>query len=196
VRADGHDLPGRQRPAPQVPTKGSDRFDTIVPALALLVGVLLTQFIEWRRRVSEANREDRRFIEQRWWERRAEAYSEIMMSLARMKAFADAEVARYGTEREATDDQIKRWRQSRAVLDDATGQGMFMISDAALECLNELDGKLTTNSALGQKGDYQGELLGDMDAIRAAIPKLAAIARADLGAGRTPGARGETNGPR
>jgi len=174
-------------------TKGSDRFETIIPALALLAGVLLTQLIEWLRRTSEANREDRRFIRQRWWDRRAEAYSEIMKSLARMRVVAQAEIAIFGTENELSDAHIEKWRQAREVLDDATGQGMFMISDAALECLKELRKEMAKSSP---PGDHQGELLDDLDAIEKAIPKFAEIARGDLGGEHLPDVRGEMKKPR
>jgi len=81
----------------------------------------------------------RRFYTEKWWERKAQAYSEIIGSLARMRMY----FSRWGEEliehrvmsREEKEKFEKEYRLAREVIGNAVAVGSFVISEKTADLL-------------------------------------------------------------
>jgi hypothetical protein len=101
-----------------------------------------------------------RFYTQKWWERKAQAYSEIIGSLAKMRICFDKwedEQLRYKEIRaEARKKVNEEYANAEKVIVIAEAEGSFIISEEAAEVLSLFLKEL-------QKEDIQGNWLNDLD---------------------------------
>jgi len=124
----------------------------------------------------------RGFYSQKWWERKAEAYSSIMQSLVHLEYCYENWIADTIFEKELSNDFKKelgvQYRQAMRALDEATSSGAFIISDKAAHCLAESKDK-SRNVPSWETDEcrhYEESLL----LVKGCIAKLRESARADL----------------
>jgi len=123
----------------------------------------------------------RRFYTEKWWERKAQAYSEIIGSLAKMRICFDKwedEELRYKEIRaEARKKVNEEYANAKRVIVNAEAEGSFIISEKAAEVLNLFLKEL-------QKEDIQGDWLNDFDRYHGevikCIERLKDIAKREL----------------
>ncbi len=123
----------------------------------------------------------RRFYTEKWWERKAQAYSEIIGSLAKMRICFDKwedEQLRYKEIRaEARKKVNEEYANAERVIVNAEAEGSFIISEEAAEVLSLFLKEL-------QKKDIQGNWLNDLDRhqgeVIKCIVKLREIAKREL----------------
>jgi len=109
-----------------------------------LLGVALSQGIEWLRRRREHREEQERFISGRWWERRAEAYARVSEHLAEIRvALRDSIDELQGLEKATTSsDHIERWDRAEGKLALIVNQATLFLSAGALDCLSRIQSQL------------------------------------------------------
>ena len=122
----------------------------LVAVFPALIGGVLSAYITARLSM-------RNFYSQKWWERKAEAYSRIVQSLARLqfayeKWMAD-ELGETQLSHEYRDELNKQYREARRLLDEATSSGAFIISGKAASCLEKLKDK-NAKIPLWENGPY------------------------------------------
>lgn len=123
----------------------------------------------------------RRFYTEKWWERKAQAYSEIIGSLAKMRICFDKwedEELRYKEIRaEARKKVNEEYTNAKRVIEDTVAVGSFIVSEEAVEILSLFLKEL-------QKEDIQGNLLNDLDRhhgeVIKCIARLREIAKREL----------------
>jgi hypothetical protein len=123
----------------------------------------------------------RRFYTEKWWERKAQAYSEIIGSLARMRICFDRWWEELSEHKKISDEQRKKlnkeYRVTRGVLENASAVGSFIISEEAAKVLGSFLKEL-------QKEDIQGNWLNDLDGhhgeVIKCIARLREIAKREL----------------
>ncbi|MCH8093050.1 MAG: hypothetical protein IH953_00510 [Chloroflexi bacterium] len=123
----------------------------------------------------------RQFYSERWWERKATAYSEIIESLYRMRVYIeglrDSEEQGKELPEEVKRDLQARAREGRDKLSRAAEIGAFVISDDAAECLRRLHRHLQTSVPEGSFFDY---LEGHSEELHSYLDEMRSIAKADL----------------
>ena len=116
----------------------------------------------------------RRFYSEKWWERKAQAYSEIIGSLAKMRICFDKwenEELRYKEIRaEAREKVNEEYVNAKRVIVNAEAEGSFIISEKAAEILSLFLKEL-------QKEDIQGDRLNDFDRYHGEVIKCIARLR-------------------
>jgi len=146
-----------------------------------LAGVLVSQTIEWARRRAEMREQRRRFIAERWWERRANAYSEVLAHLARVRSALLALMEEYKSMKGVSEEVIlnfkSRWKDAATALGDITNQESFLLSGRARECLSEMH---RTLDALQNEKDIVAGMLGTAQALKDGTARVAEAAREDL----------------
>ena len=83
----------------------------------------------------------KQFVSERWWERRAEAYANIMEHLARLQmAVLDCieELEDSDPEEEAWNEHVAQWKRAGETLGVLAHQETFLVSSKACRCLEEL----------------------------------------------------------
>jgi hypothetical protein len=84
----------------------------------------------------------KRFHAERWWERKAEAYTRIVESLYHLKAYSDAKIPEYLEGVKYAADHMKQlseeYRSAHRELTKATAIGAYIISDDAAKTLDDL----------------------------------------------------------
>jgi hypothetical protein len=156
--------------------------------LSLLVGSLLTLAAGAIGTVLTTNLALRRFYRERWWERKAEAYSRIIEALHHaahcMSEWSDVEL----TGQMLSDDKAKQlsddFRTAQAELEKATGVGAYIISTEAAKVLSDHTVAMAQSDA---KFDYDhGDPLfekyaADSKLYKGTLEKLRTLAKTDLG---------------
>jgi len=101
-----------------------------------------------------------RFYTQKWWERKAQAYSEIIGSLAKMRIcfdkWFDEDIELRKMSPEAGKRVNEEYASARRVIENAEAVGSFIISEEAAKVLRSFLKEL-------QKEDIQGNCLKDRD---------------------------------
>jgi hypothetical protein len=101
----------------------------------------------------------RRFRAERWWDRKAVAYSTIMESLHHMKEYCRKEIRAYENLTRLGEEQreslVAKWREAANRISMATDVGSFIISEEAARCLKELESGLL---AASQEMDWYAHL--------------------------------------
>ena len=123
----------------------------------------------------------RRFYIKKWWERKAQAYSEIIGSLAKMGIFFDKWWNESVEHKKMSDEERKKlnkeYRVAKGVLENASAVGSFIISEEADKVLGSFLKEL-------QKEDIQGNWVNDIDRhhgeVIKCIAKLREIAKKNL----------------
>ena len=123
----------------------------------------------------------RQFYTQRWWERKAEAYSEIMKHLSTFKFFIDElEFSRLTEEADsqARNNTERGYKEEMAAITKAAACGSYMVSDPASEALSELLAKVYENE---WDGDNSAEALQESsEAVKHCIEVVKSEARKEL----------------
>ena len=152
---------------------GGRSLEIAQPALISVVTAVITAVVTVR--LSLHN-----FYSQKWWEKQAEVYSEILASLAHMQVSSeyefDSSVGFPSTE-EQKKIQSERWRKSKARIEQITNIGAFIISETVHEHLVVLQKKLEANK---EKTDWHLVIESELTAVRKAIKAIRECAKREL----------------
>jgi|GEM_PF-982006 len=131
----------------------------------------------------------RRFISERWWERKAEAYTRILEALLKLQGYYEehsdhlTRLASEGPPGNLTKEREQQlWEVARAgheEVDRMIRLGEFVISQNAHESLLAM--RSYKRSVGVEPGDWFGEVDADLHATTACITQLREIAKIDLG---------------
>ncbi len=150
-------------------------FTTLLPSLIVSVATgLITALVSVRLAL-------RRFRSEKWWERKAAAYSEIFESLYHVKTYAEhllqkiEEGVRFSEERMA--ELGRSSKEGRDGIRRAAVIGTFLMSEEAAARLSKLVSDLD-DPKYGL--DLPEEVAADRDLVVAAIEELRPIAKRDL----------------
>jgi hypothetical protein len=130
----------------------------------------------------------RRFYSERWWERKAQAYTELIDGLYRIKLnaekFLDHRESGRSIARERAEETARMSRQGREAIDRATAVGAFVISKEAVGHLAQFRAECQITDRQWQKDDDLDQLaLGDMRAAEKCLNALRETAKRDLSVG-------------
>ncbi len=148
---------------------------TIVAAtLAFIASVIATLVVAYNARLAT-------FTQQKWWERKADAYSRIVEALAEMVCYHEEHLTAYEegrNVREAMKTEIEEhWRHSYAELKKASAVGAFLISSSAETALRQM----WQDKGKGiDSNDWYGLLESDYVAARDCLKSIVAEAKEDL----------------
>lgn len=146
-------------------------------ALNVLTAILIAAVSSW----ITVRLSLRRFRAERWWERKADAYSRVIEALHNSKAFADQHLEAGYQGRELPEDRDKELRSRvRAAQDEirkAMDVGAFLLSEDALNRLKQYE--KGAEDASGQKSWYE-YLEADWAATDKCLKDMIEIAKNDL----------------
>lgn len=143
----------------------------LIPALVVSI---ITAYVTVRLSLKQ-------FYSERWWEKKAEAYSRIMEHLSSLQYCLREWFGESLHEKELTDD-VKRqlnetYRQAEEAIRKTAGIGAYIVSDGTANALQELLREF-------QKKDPSGNWLRDMDrhqyAVTESMARIREYAKADL----------------
>jgi translation initiation factor 2 alpha subunit (eIF-2alpha) len=124
----------------------------------------------------------RNFYSQKWWEKKAEAYSRIMQSLVHLKYCYENWMADLVSEKQLSDnfkkELSKQYGEAKRSLEEATSSGAFIISDKAASYLEGLKDKWE-KVPLWQTDEYD-HYAESLIAVGDCISKIRSCAKADL----------------
>ncbi len=122
-----------------------------------------------------------RFSSERWWERKAEAYTRIVEGLSDLIAYYDRAIGE-GDEPLVSSDEISRllesYERGRSKLEFALTNGAFVISAPAYASLQAFLANWQSGSS---PRDYPDRLEADYNAALKTRESIIGLARADLG---------------
>lgn len=152
-----------------------------VTTLALLAGgaagvAVLAAWLSARVTVRLSTRQ---FQSERWWERKADAYSALVHALHNMRGYVETlREVHAGDAAAFPEDQLRiQWRHGRDELARVASQHAFVIAGDAAEELTRLHGELR----YGANGRPHAESLGgESDAIARTLTRVREIASRDL----------------
>jgi hypothetical protein len=121
----------------------------------------------------------RRFQSERWWDRKADAYSKIIEALHHVVAYSsmvlkDIESGEY--RKEYKEEMVEPYRKAIRELEIATGIGAYVISDEVAKIL----GELASRPDYEEPGDTYGNVGRDYDDYQKALTKIRELAKKDL----------------
>ncbi len=134
----------------------------------------------------------RRLRSERWWERKANAYSSIIESLHVMKRAKVRwlENPDRTKDKERERELLQQYRKAQDEVNKAVDMSSFLLSGEAAEVLRQfkIEFENAEEDALvdGQHLDNYGRVSGELSAIEHCIEKLPGIARKDLEIKRGP----------
>jgi hypothetical protein len=124
-----------------------------------------------------------RFRREKWWERKADAYSRIIEALHLMKRGLEDDLEHIQGDRrpdeEPSDEAIHEFRRAEAEVHKAIDTGSFLLSQDAQNAMEQLK---TDLSHAGRPAGI-GALGVEIDALGGCLEKLPDIAKRDLGTG-------------
>jgi hypothetical protein len=152
-----------------------------LPTFALLAGgaagvAVLSAWVAARLAVRHSVRQ---FQSERWWERKADAYSALVHALHNMRGYVETLREVHAGEGAAfPEDQLRiQWRHGRDELARVASQHAFVIAGDAAEEVTRLHGELR----YGANGRPHAEALGgESDAIGRTLTRVREIASRDL----------------
>ena len=153
--------------------------------LSLLVGSLLSVTAGAIGTVFTTSLALKRFYRERWWERKAEAYSRIIEALHHaahcLSEWSDEDL----TCQKFSDEKKKQlsddFQAARNELEKATGVGAYIISKESAKVLAELAVAITQSSAKFEHGPSFEMYDADSKLYREALEKMRTLAKRDLG---------------
>ena len=123
----------------------------------------------------------RRFRTERWWEKTADVYSNLLGAIHDAKAFSEEYLAAEYRNRRLSDEEDKvlreKYRQSESVIYRAMDVGSFYLSQEAIDCLKTY--RKESSSAI-QEDSWQMYLQADLDATNRCLHSMIEIARRHL----------------
>jgi hypothetical protein len=143
-------------------------------ALAFIASVVATSISAYNARLAK-------FTQQKWWERKADAYSRIVEALAEMVYYHEEHLTAYEEGRnvpEAMKVEIEQhWRHSYAELKKSSAVGAFLISAEAETALR----RMWQETGKGvNPNDWYGLLESDYVAARDCLKSMVVHAKEDL----------------
>jgi hypothetical protein len=125
----------------------------------------------------------RRFYSQHWWERKADAYSEIVESLYYMKWRLEIlleEIEEYKEISEKTQEYINdRYLQAKRSIRKAQGVGAFIISERAVKSLTKMLRRIEVNKH-ESKGHFGQQVYSDLCDVDECLSEMRSLAKEDL----------------
>jgi len=122
------------------------------------------------------------FYSQKWWERKAEAYSEIMSALSRMERYAFVACIEMEQSKQPAADIAKQryaeYQEARNRIEHVTSIGAFVISTATALHLSALREEL--EAAANLEPDWYQVAYAEHSAVLKAIEAVRTAARAEL----------------
>jgi hypothetical protein len=106
----------------------------IVPFISAVIGGLLTSQFAFRR-----------YKKEWWWQRKADAYSQLVAALYEAKQFSESHFLALEKGRDVPDDRDKelraKWKVAKEAIDRARDTGIFFLNEEAVKRLEtyELD---------------------------------------------------------
>lgn len=123
----------------------------------------------------------RRFRTEKWWEKKAEAYSNLLGTIHDAKAFAEENLEAMQLERELSEDEDKHLRKKSKLAESeiyrAMDVGAFYLSNQAIDCLKNYKDE---SSRAGKDNDWVLYLIEDLETTDKCLKSMIEIARADL----------------
>lgn len=148
----------------------------------ILVGLIPATIIAAFTAVATVHLALRRFRSERWWDRKAEAYSRIVESLVSAVTYFDVMIDYWennpgDTTKKGREDLQERYEVARLELKKAAGIGAFIISSDAVDALRELEKR----PALSWDDEPPWEIFSaELRAHEKALGTIREIARRDL----------------
>jgi hypothetical protein len=122
-----------------------------------------------------------KFRTEKWWEKKAAAYSNLLGALYEAKTFADAHITASAKDKELTDEEDQEVRTKTKRAEEEIYRAMavdaFYLSPLAIKRL-ETYGKEASRA--GQDGSWSGYLFDHLSAADTCLRDMMKIARADL----------------
>ena len=148
---------------------------TIIVSLAInLIGVLLAPWLAVKRSLKQ-------FRSTRWWEKQAEAYSEIMEQLRTLQyalgRWCDESSHLIDLSKSEKETLNKKFVEAREVLEKSAAAGAYLISEEASNALTILIKELNKTNA---RGDWLSDLDRHYEAVKQCITEMIRHSREDL----------------
>jgi len=122
----------------------------------------------------------RRFMTERWWERKADAYSNILSCLSEMQFTLERWIDELETGRRISEDYMKdlnkTYFKAKAAVVSAASTGAYIISEDSAKLLSILKKESEKES-----DDFYGDISDDLHAVENCIKNLRECAKKDLG---------------
>jgi len=122
-----------------------------------------------------------RFRKEKWWEKKTEAYTSLLIALHNSKSFAESNLSAEKYGKELTDKEDLKLREKSRETDAKIYREMdiggFYLSDKAMSCLNRYKKEVTEANKESSWVEY---LMSDLKATNCCIKNLIIIARDDL----------------
>jgi hypothetical protein len=122
-----------------------------------------------------------KFRTEKWWEKKAEAYSNLLGVLHDAKAFSEENLEAQYRDRELTKEEDKAVRlkskKSESDIYRSMDVGAFYLSDSAIACLKIYKNESTEAS---KQNSWIGYLTLDLDATNKCLKSMIKIAKVDL----------------
>lgn len=145
--------------------------------LKILSGVAIAALSSW----ITVHLSLKRFRTEKWWEKKAQAYSNLLGVIHDAKAFAEENLQAEYRNRELSEEEDKELRaKSRAAEAEiyrAMDVGAFYFSQEAIECLKQYKKE---SSEAGKDSSWVLYLQEDLDATNKCLTSMIEIARSDL----------------
>lgn len=126
----------------------------------------------------------RRFRTEKWWEKKAEAYSNILGAIHDAKVFAEENLEAMHKGREISEEEDRELRHkskmAESEIDRAMDVGAFYLSQEALDCLKKYKKE---SSEAGKDHDWTLYLIEDLGATDKCLKSMIEVARNDLKVG-------------
>ena len=123
----------------------------------------------------------RRFFSEKWWERKAEAYSRIVEALSLVRMNVEAVLTALETGGRFPDEECdllaKQARDARSEIAKVTNLGAFIISESAADALAALDHTLKQAQ---DKPNLYDQLDSELVAVKQATAQIRDIAKKEL----------------
>jgi len=146
-------------------------------ALTIFTGILIAAATSW----ITVHLSLRQFREEKWWERKANAYSNILDALHKTKKISDEHLQAGYKYKDVPDERDKELRElakeSREELLRAVDVGAFLLCNEAVEVLKDYDDQ---TDALHEQPTWYDYIDADNTICHRTLKKLIIIARKDL----------------
>lgn len=143
----------------------------------IISGVAIASFSSW----ITVRLSLERFRTEKWWEKKAEAYSNLLGAIHDAKAFAEENLQALSRGRNLTDEEDVelrlRSKKSEADIYRSMDVGAFYFSQETLECLKKYK---QASSEAGKDNDWILYLTEDFDSTDRCLKSMVEIARKDL----------------
>jgi hypothetical protein len=147
---------------------------SIVGVVITLIGIFVAPWLAVRLSLKQ-------FRSTRWWEKQAEAYSNIMEQLAALQytlgIWYDESLHLKDLSKSEKETLNEKYGEAREIIEKAAAAGAYLISDGASKTLTTLIKELN-------KSDLRGDWLSDLDrhygAVRECITEMTRYSRKDL----------------